>query len=107
MKYNVMNKISIILVFLLASSTLFAQKVDAIIGKYHLPNDLNVSIYKDGNLFFGKIIAVTGERKNKKNSGENSLIGEIIIKDLEYDSINNQWINGTMYAPEKDMHRFN
>ncbi len=90
-----------VFLFVLASSALFGQKADKIIGKYHLPNNLDISIYKKGKLYFGKIIAVTGEQQT--NGNQNPLVGKVIIKDLEYDATTNQWINGTMYAPGKGM----
>ena len=33
----------------------YAQQTDVIIGKYHLPNDLDVEIFKDQGKYFGKI----------------------------------------------------
>ena len=103
------NIFFIITVFI--SVSLFAQKADDIIGKYHLPNKLDVKIFKHKNKFYGKIIAlnnfedgqttdINNDDKDKQNT---PLIGMVIIKDLEYDSENKEWINGKMYGPEKGL----
>ena len=89
----------------------FAQQPDEIIGKYHLPNKLDVEIFKNNGKYFGKIIALNGFKdgqtkdiKNPDDSKQNEvLIGKIIIKDLEYDKEKKQWLNGNMYGPEKGM----
>jgi uncharacterized protein (DUF2147 family) len=88
-----------------------AQQADEIIGKYHLPNDLDIEIFKDGEKFFGKIIGLNdfedGQIKdvnNPEKSRQNeALLGKVIIKNLEYDSKKKQWLNGSMYGPEKGM----
>jgi len=103
------NTILILIIFI--TTITFAQKADDIIGKYHLPNKLDVQVYKHKNKFYGKIIAlnnfedgqttdINNDDKDKQNT---PLIGMIIIKDLEYDSENKEWLNGKMYGPEKGM----
>ena len=98
-------------VFFFIISTAFSQQADDIIGKYHLPNGLDVEIFKEGEKYFGRINAlnnyeegqltdVNNPDKSKKND---SLVGMVIIKNLEYDPDENQWIDGTMYGPEKGM----
>lgn len=87
----------------------FAQNADVIIGKYRLPNALDVEIFKQNGKFFGKIIALNnyedGEQKDIKNSDNSKrndlLLGKLIIKNLEYDADENIWINGEMYGPDK------
>ena len=89
----------------------YAQKADEIIGKYHLPNDLDVEIFKDKGRYFGKIIALNnfkdGQIKDVNNPEESEqnepLIGKVIIKNLEFNSDKEQWLNGNMYGPEKGM----
>ena len=95
------KEIPMVLFMLIISSTLLAQKADDITGKYHLPNNMDVSIYKQGNKYFGKIIRLY--HNNQVPDISSSLIGKVIIKNLEYNPADKQWINGTMYAPEKDM----
>ncbi|NQU31912.1 MAG: DUF2147 domain-containing protein [Bacteroidetes bacterium] len=89
----------------------FAQQADEIIGNYHLPNDLDIEIFKDNGKYLGKIIALNGFKdgqtndiNNPNNSKQNDLlIGKVIITNLEYDKEEKQWLNGKMYGPEKGM----
>ena len=93
------------------TSMLFAQQADIIIGKYHLPNKLDVEIFETNGKYFGKIIALNGfedgqqkDIKNPDRSQRNDpLLGKLIIKDLEYDKDEKKWINGSMYGAEKGM----
>jgi uncharacterized protein (DUF2147 family) len=88
-----------------------AQQADEIIGKYHLPNDLDIEIFKDGKKYSGKIIALNnfedGQTKDVNNRDESKrnepLIGKVIIKNLEFNREKEQWLNGSMYGPEKGM----
>ena len=105
-----MLRLSFVISFVIfLTSYTFAQRADEIIGKYHLPNKLDVEIFKDNGKYFGKIIALNdfkdGQTKDinnpEKSKQINSLIGEVIIKNLEYDKEKNEWINGKMYGPEK------
>ncbi len=107
-----MQKLSFLIpVILFIALNTFAQRADEIIGKYHLPNDLDVEIFEDGGKYFGRIIALnnfrSGQTKNVNNPDElkkkEPLIGKIIIKDLEYDTEEKQWLKGNMYGPEKGM----
>ncbi len=101
----------IIMAFISISSVLFAQNADKIIGKYHLPNNIDIEIYKDGDGFSGKIIALNnfdnGQTKDVNNPDKskqnNPLIGMVIIHHLKYNKDENKWINGSMYGPEKGM----
>ena len=88
---------------------ILAQSGDAIIGKYHLPNQLDVEIFRSDGKYFGKIIGLEGFNEGQKidsynpdeSKQEEQLLGKIIIKDLEYDQAKNQWVDGSMYGPEK------
>ncbi len=101
----------IISIVIFMASYSFAQKADELIGKYHLPNDLDVEIFKDKGKYFGKIIALNnfkdGQTKDVNNPEESeqnkALLGKTIIQDLEYNSEKEQWLNGSMYGPEKGM----
>ena len=96
-------------IILISSSFIFAQKADDVIGKYRLPNKLDLEIFKKDGKYFGKIIALNGYEDGRttdiknpdKSKRKTPLIGMLIIKDLEYDSEEKQWINGSMYGPEK------
>jgi len=107
-----MSRISLVLLILSISiSAVFAQSSDSIIGKYRLPNKLDVEIYKVGDKYNGKIIALNGyedgqkvDYKNPDESKQNTpLIGMEIIKGLKFDNKDNEWIEGKMYGPEKGM----
>ncbi len=89
----------------------FAQQPDVIIGKYNLPNKLDIEIFKNSGKYFGKIIALNGfedgqikDLNNPDKSKRNELlIGKVIIKNLEFDKDEKEWVNGNMYGPEKGM----
>ena len=89
----------------------FAQQPDEIIGKYHLPNKLDIEIFKNNGKYFGEIIALNGyedgqtnDIKNPDKSKHNEpLIGKVIINNLEFDKDEKEWVNGSMYGPEKGM----
>ena len=107
-----MLRLSFIISFaIFMTSNTFAQQADEIIGKYHLPNDLDVEIFKDNGKYFGKIIALNdfedGQTKDVNNRDESKqnepLIGKVIIENLEFNSEKEQWLNGSMYGPEKGM----
>ncbi len=107
-----MNRKQIFIALLLfISGVATAQKADDVIGKYHLPNKLDVEIYKTGNNYSGKIIALNGFEDGQttdvnnpdKSKRDTPLLGKVIISDLEFDEDSKQWINGTMYGSEKGM----
>jgi len=92
-------------------SSVFAQQADKIIGKYRLPNKLDIEIFKEDGKYFGKIIGLNdyqdGQLKDINNPEESKrdepLLGKVIIKNLEYDFKEEKWLNGSMYGPEKGM----
>ena len=107
-----MYKFKLVLVFIIFfSSVTYAQKADEIIGKYRLPNKLDVEIYKQHEKYFGKIIALNGfedgmkkdEKNPDKSKRKDVLTGKVIIQNLEYDKDSGEWLNGSMYGPEKGM----
>lgn len=107
-----MLRLSFIISFVIfMTSYTFAQQADEIIGKYHLPNNLDVEIFKDNGKYFGKIIALNGFEEGQTNDVNNRdeskqnepLIGKVIIKNLEFNKEKEQWLNGSMYGPEKGM----
>ena len=101
--------ITVILIF--STSVIFAQQADDVIGKYRLPNNLDIEIFKNNNKYLGKIVALNGyengETKDFKNPDKSKrnelLLGKVIIKDLEFDKEDKEWVNGSMYGPEKGM----
>jgi len=107
-----MLKLRLTVVFIIfISAYSFAQQSDQIIGKYHLPNDLDIEIFKNDNTYSGKIIALNnfkdGQTKDINNPEESEqnegLIGKVIINNLEFNKEKKEWINGKMYGPEKGM----
>jgi len=101
--------LSLIVVF---TSMLFAQQADIIVGKYRLPNKLDVEIFENNGKYFGKIIALNGFEDGQlkdthnpdRSQRDDPLLGKLIIKDLEYDKDEKKWINGSMYGAEKGMY---
>jgi hypothetical protein len=101
--------ISLIVVF---TSLSFAQQADIIVGKYRLPNKLDIEIFENSGKYFGKIIALNGfedgqlkDINNPNRSQRNDpLLGKLILKDLEYDKDEKKWINGSMYGAEKGLY---
>ena len=101
--------ISLIVVF---NSMSIAQQADIIVGKYRLPNKLDIEIFENSGKYFGKIIALNGFEDGQlkdinnpdRSQRNNSLLGKLIIKDLEYDKDEKKWINGSMYGAEKGLY---
>ena len=102
-------KNTFLMLLLFVATITFAQKADDIVGKYHLPNALDVEIYKVGDTYNGKIIALNNyedgvirDIKNSDKSKRNDLLlGKEILTNLEFDNEGKQWVNGDMYGPGK------
>lgn len=85
------------------------NKADNIIGIWLLPDNLEIEIFKENNKYFGKITEVYGFKDGQEKDIHNpdqtkrndELIGKIIISDLQYNPETEQWIDGTIYAPQK------
>ena len=109
MKKTITTSVVILLFIILSSFKTIDDSADKIIGKWVLPDNTKIEIFKKNNKFYGKIIDLTGfndgQTKDIKNPDKarrnDKLIGKIIISDLEYDSKLKQWINGTIYAPQR------
>ncbi len=101
----------LITIILFVSNFAIAQNADDIIGKYRLPNNLDVEIFKTNDTYSGKIIALNGfqngQTKDVKNPDRSEqkkdLVGKVIIKKLSFDKESKQWLYGEMYGPEKGM----
>ena len=106
-----MNKILLIIFIFFSAIYVKAQKADDIIGKYRMPNDLDIEIFKKGDKYYGKVIALNnwenGQTKDYKNPDESKrnepLLGKVIITGLEFDREEKEWVNGTLYGPDKGM----
>ena len=101
----------VVIVFIFISSISIAQQANEIVGNYHLPNKLDIEIYKNEGKYFGKIIALNGFEDGQtkdvnnpeKSKQKEALKGKVIIENLEYNTEKKQWLNGSMYGPEKGM----
>jgi len=111
--HKTMLKIKLLLLLLLSVIFGYSQNADDIIGKYHLPNKLDVEIYKvANNKYNGKIIGLNGFENGQTTDINNDddalknkpLLGMEIITGLRYDKDTKEWIDGTMYGPEKGMY---
>ncbi len=105
-----MHKIlKITLLFFAITFTSFAQEEDAIIGRYLLPNQIEIEVFKENNLFSAKIVALNnyknGQTKDVKNATKSKrkdlLLGKVVLTNLVFDSTSKQWKNGKMYTPDK------
>lgn len=101
--------LAVFIVFI--SAITFAQKENDIIGKYRLPNNLDIEIFKNDGKYYGKIIGFENFYEGQKNDinnpdaskQNNPLMGMVIIWGLEFDRHKKQWVDGKMYGPEKGM----
>lgn len=99
------------LLLFLFSVNIMAQKADDIIGKYNLPNNIDVEFFKKDLKYFGKIIKLNNFENGMKTDLNNPnklkrndlLIGKVIIENLEFNADEKQWINGSMYGAEKGL----
>lgn len=87
-------------------------KADDILGTWlNEDEDAHVEIYKDGDLYFGKIVWLknpideeTGEPKTDKNNPDPELakrptMGIKLLTDFEWDE-DNEWDDGDIYDPK-------
>ena len=96
---------------LLNAGFLAAQQADDLIGTYRLPNDLEIEIFKAGDQYNGKIVALNGYKngetrdiKNPDKAKRNDLLlGKVIIEGLEFDEQDKEWVDAIIYGPEKGM----
>lgn len=99
----------IITLFLLIISNMQAgakTKGQELEGRYRLPNDLEIEIYSEDGAFYCKIVNAADfkdEDVTEADDDDNgqSLVGKIIIRELEYDAKNEIWVNGRMYDPDR------
>lgn len=97
-----------VLVFFFATNA-HTQRADDIIGNYRLPNNIEVEIYKQDGRYFGKIIDLNNFNKGQvkdinnpdKSKRDEYLLGKVIIENLEFDTKEKEWKNGTVYSAEK------
>ena len=110
---SILSKLFLLLLIssVTVSSAYGVKQEDKILGRWLLPDNLEIEIFKKENKFYGKIIDVYGFNDGQekdihnpdKSKRNDHLLGKIIISDLEYDQKNAKWINGTIYAPQKGL----
>lgn len=104
----------VILFLLLVGVNLLAASKNSgncIEGRYRLPNELEIEIFLLEGKYVGKIVAlnnfnegqINDEKNPDKSERKKPLLGKIIIEGLTYDATANNWMHGTMYAPEMGM----
>ena len=101
----------IAVIILLNTGFLVAQQADDLLGTYRLSNDLEIEIFKAGDQYNGKIVALNGYKNGEtrdvnnpdKTKRNDLLIGKVIIEGLEFDEQDKEWIDATIYGPEKGM----
>ncbi len=113
MKKIMLYAMTILLIVLIVFNIRADNKVTGseIVGRYRLPNHLEIEIYPVGNGFAGKIVSLNNFEKGQtkdvnnpdKKEREKPLLGKVIIEGLTYDTASGQWSGGSMYAPEKGM----
>lgn len=77
---------------------------DQIIGTWWTPQkDGKIEMYKQGNKYYGKILAGQNNRKDAQNPNpalrNRSLAGVVILYDFVYDADDKEWLNGKIYDP--------
>lgn len=116
MKINKISVITLMLLMLLQVNANSQKQGDEILGRYRLPNQLEIEIYRNteaggGHRYEGKIVTLNNFEKgqttdeNNPDRGERNkpLLGKVIIKGLQYHPTTSQWTGGTIYASEKGM----
>jgi uncharacterized protein (DUF2147 family) len=105
-----MMKAIIMVLFMMASLSVFGQSGDAVIGKWLNPSgEGQVQIYKKGDKFYGKLAWIkfpndeNGKPKTDKLNPDPALksrpeLGLELLKDFTYDD--GTYKNGTIYDPK-------
>ena len=103
------KKTSVIMLFLAASMTVFAQKGDAILGKWLNPSgEDQIWIFKKGDKYFGKLGWIkVPDRNGKPKMDENNPDPKMrtrpdlnleLLQDFTFNGEN--WDDGTIYDPK-------
>ncbi len=105
-----MKYLSMLLLLMTVSYATFAQKNEAILGKWVNPSgEANIDIYKKGDQYFGKIVWMKnpkdekGAVKKDVNNPDASLksrpiLGMEMLKNFIYDD--GKWTDGKIYDPK-------
>ncbi|MBC7617332.1 MAG: DUF2147 domain-containing protein [Pedobacter sp.] len=105
-----MKKLFLMMAMLFATSTIFAQSADAVVGKWlNKDGDAHIQIYKSGSTYDGKLVWLknpkdeTGKAKvDTKNPSANlktrPILGLQLLNNFTYDD--GTWEDGTIYDPK-------
>ncbi len=104
------KKIAVMLLFVMASLNVLAQKADAIVGKWINPSgEGQVQIYKKGSKYFGKLVWMkepndeNGKPKTDVKNPNDALksrpkMGLELLKDFVFED--DSYEDGTIYDPK-------
>ncbi|OAQ40809.1 SIGNAL peptide protein [Pedobacter psychrophilus] len=105
-----MKKLFLIMAMLFATTIIFAQSADAIVGKWlNKDGDAHIQIYKKGSTYDGKLVWLknpkdeNGKAKVDTNNPSANLknrpiLGLQILNDFSFDD--GTWEDGTIYDPK-------
>lgn len=105
-----LKKSAFLLLLLLGSIQLFAQKRDDILGKWVNPTgEGQIEIYKKGDKYFGKLVWIkepngangkpkTDEKNPNESLRNKPILGLEILKNFQFDD--GKWEDGTIYDPK-------
>ncbi|WP_461790208.1 DUF2147 domain-containing protein [Pedobacter sp.] len=105
-----LRKSTFLVLLLLGSIQLFAQKKDDILGKWVNPSgEGQIEIYKKGDKYFGKLAWIkepnnangkpkTDEKNPNESLRNKPILGLEILKNFEFND--GKWEDGTIYDPK-------
>lgn len=104
-----MKNTFLLIIFLLATITVFGQSADAIVGKWiNSDSEAHIQIYKKGNQYYGKLVWLKNPndggkaKQDVKNPNANlrsrAILGLEILKGFSFND--GVWENGTIYDPK-------
>ena len=105
-----LRKSTFLVLLLLGSIQIFAQKKDDILGKWVNPSgEGQIEIYKKGDKYFGKLVWIkepnnpngkpkTDEKNPSEGLRNKPVLGLEILKNFEFND--GKWDDGTIYDPK-------
>ena len=91
--------LAVVCLFLTSQNITLAQNADHILGKWLNANkDATIEIYKEGNIYYGKIIWLAETQTDSLQQFK--LSGKDILTNFTFSSQNKIWENGKVYYPD-------